>query len=181
MEEFGGRNKKLSREQEKVGRIAAITNPLTFALVSVAAIALVWVGSLRVDGGAILQGDVVALYSYLSLILVELVKLANLIFTVSKAISCEKRIEQVLNAEGEPSVLAPPAEKKGDAAFSFENVSFAYAKGARPRCITSRSPPPAAKWWAFWAARVRARRRSSTFCPASIPQAAAWCASAATT
>lgn len=132
VEEFGGRNKKLSREQEKVGRIAAITNPLTFALVSVAAIALVWVGSLRVDGGAILQGDVVALYSYLSLILVELVKLANLIFTVSKAISCEKRIEQVLNAEGEPSVLAPPAEKKGDAAFSFENVSFAYAKGGAP-------------------------------------------------
>ena len=130
--EFGARNRRLCREQEKVGRIAAVTNPLTFVLVSLAAIALVWVGSRRVDGGAILQGDVVALYSYLSLILVELVKLANLIFTISKAISCEKRIEQVLSASGEPSVLAPPAQKRGEAAFSFEDVSFAYAKGGAP-------------------------------------------------
>ena len=132
IEEFGGRNALLRRAQKRVGRISAITNPLTFALVSVAAVALVWVGARRVDGGAILQGDVIALYSYLSLILVELVKLANLIYTAARAISCEKRIAQVLDAPGEPEVLAPPAPKKGDAAFAFENVSFAYAKGGAP-------------------------------------------------
>ena len=130
--EFGGRNARLCAEQKKVGRIAAVTNPLTYALVSVAAIAIVWVGALRVEEGVILNGDVVALYSYLSLILVELVKFANLIYTASRAISCEKRIEQVLEASGEPEVLAPPSEKKGSAAFSFEDVSFAYARGGAP-------------------------------------------------
>lgn len=131
-EDFAARNAALRRAQKKVGRIAAVTNPLTYALVSLAAIAIVWVGALRVEDGVLLQGDVVALYSYLSLILVELVKFANLIYTASRAISCEKRIEQVLNASGEPAVLAPPAQKEGDAAFSFEDVSFAYAKGGAP-------------------------------------------------
>ena len=130
--EFAARSERLCREQRKVGRISAITNPLTFALVSLAAVALVWVGSLRVESGVLLQGDVVALYSYLSLILVELVKLANLIYTAARAISCEKRIEQVLETRGEAETLAPAAPPKGDAAFAFENVSFAYAKGGAP-------------------------------------------------
>ena len=132
--EFAERNAALKRRQKFAGRIAAVTNPLTYALVNLAAIALVWVGAVRVDGGILLQGDVVALYSYLSLILVELVKFANLIFTVSKAISCEKRIEAVLDKEGEPSVLAPAPEgsAEGDAAFSFEDVTFAYHGGGAP-------------------------------------------------
>ena len=132
--EFAARNASLRREQKRAGRIAAFTNPLTYTLVSVAAIALVWVGAIRVDGGFILQGDVVALYSYLSIILVELVKFANLIFTASKAISCEKRIEAVLELEGEPSVLAPARDGwSADApAFSFEDVTFAYHGGGAP-------------------------------------------------
>ncbi|HIX08556.1 MAG TPA: ABC transporter ATP-binding protein/permease [Firmicutes bacterium] len=132
--EFAARNASLRREQKRAGRIAALTNPLTYTLVSVAAIALVWVGAIRVDGGFILQGDVVALYSYLSIILVELVKFANLIFTASKAISCEKRIEAVLELEGEPSVLAPARDGwSADApAFSFEDVTFAYHGGGAP-------------------------------------------------
>ena len=132
--EFARRNRELCRRQKRAGRISALTNPLTYTLISVAAIALVWVGGLRVDGGAILQGDVVALYSYLSIILVELVKFANLIFTASKAISCEKRIEAVLAQEGEPSVLSPEKEEgAADApAFSFENVTFAYHGGGAP-------------------------------------------------
>ena len=133
-EEFAKRNRELCRRQKRAGRISALTNPLTYTLVSVAAIALVWVGGLRVDEGVILQGDVVALYSYLSIILVELVKFANLIFTASKAISCEKRIEAVLAQEGEPSVLSPEKEEgEADApAFSFENVTFAYHGGGAP-------------------------------------------------
>ena len=135
VEQFEARNAALRKEQKRAGRIAAITNPLTYALVNIAAIALVWVGATRVDGGILLQGDVVALYSYLSIILVELVKLANLIFTVSKAISCEKRIEAVLEREGEPAMLAPEAQEKEvpDApAFSFEDVTFAYHGGGAP-------------------------------------------------
>ena len=133
-EEFAKRNRELCRRQKRAGRISALTNPLTYTLVSVAAIALVWVGGLRVDEGVILQGDVVALYSYLSIILVELVKFANLIFTASKAISCEKRIEAVLAQEGEPSVLSPEKDEgEADApAFSFENVTFAYHGGGAP-------------------------------------------------
>ena len=134
--EFARRNAELRREQKLAGGIAALTNPITYALVSVASIALVWVGGYRVDTGVLLQGDVIALYSYLSIILVELVKFANLIFTASKAISCEKRIEAVLAKEGEPSVLAPErecAEAGADApAFAFEDVTFAYHGGGAP-------------------------------------------------
>ena len=132
--EFAQRNAQLRRRQKRAGRIAALTNPLTYALVSVAAIALVWVGGARVEGGVLLQGDVVALYSYLSIILVELVKFANLIFTASKAISCEKRIEAVLAKEGEPDVLHPARDGwSADApAFSFEDVTFAYHGGGAP-------------------------------------------------
>ncbi len=131
---FARRNAQLRREQKRAGRIAALTNPLTYALVSVAAIALVWVGGVRVDGGILLQGDVVALYSYLAIILVELANVANLIFTASKAISCEKRIEAVLAEEGEPDVLAPAKDGwSADApAFAFEDVTFAYHGGGAP-------------------------------------------------
>lgn len=135
--EFARRNAELRREQKLAGGISALTNPLTYVLVSVASIALVWVGGVRVENGVILQGDVVALYSYLSIILVELVKFANLIFTASKAISCEKRIEAVLDCGEEPSVLAPEEGGKGAAdedapAFSFEDVTFAYHGGGAP-------------------------------------------------
>ncbi len=110
---------------------------MTYALVNIAAIALVWVGATRVDGGILLQGDVVALYSYLSIILVELVKLANLIFTVSKAISCEKRIEAVLEREGEPATLA------------LRTSRSPITAAARPRCTISPSAHGAARRWAF--------------------------------
>lgn len=132
--EFVRRNAALCREQKLAGGISALTNPLTYALISIAAIALVWVGGVRVEADHILQGDVVALYSYLSIILVELVKFANLIFTASKAIGCERRIEAVLGMEGEPSVLVPAAEGEGEdaPAFSFEDVTFAYHGGGAP-------------------------------------------------
>lgn len=132
--EFAARNAALRREQKRAGRVSALTNPLTYALISLASIVLVWVGGVRVDGGILLQGDVIALYSYLSIILVELIKFANLIFTVSKAISCEKRIEAVLEQEGEPAILAPEGGAGGDGApaFAFEDVTFAYHGGGAP-------------------------------------------------
>ena len=132
--EFAARNAARRRAQKRAGRASALSNPLTYALISLASIALVWVGGVRVDGGILLQGDVIALYSYLSIILVELIKFANLIFTVSKAISCEKRIEAVLEQEGEPAILAPEGRAGGDGApaFAFEDVTFAYHGGGAP-------------------------------------------------
>ncbi len=128
---FTERNASLCREQRRAGRISALTNPLTYVLINLAVIVLVYVGALRVDSGALEQGDVLALYSYLSLILVELVKLANLVFTVSKAISSEKRVEKVLRMEGEPRAYAEDGETDGYA-LSFSDVSFTYAGGGAP-------------------------------------------------
>ena len=132
IEEFGRRNAELCAAQKKSGFVSSLMAPLTYVLVSVAVIALVYVGALRVNGGGIEQGDVIALYSYLSIILVELVKLANLIFTITKAVSCEKRIGAVLDQSGESSVSDNAAEPKGEDAVSFENVSFTYRGGGAP-------------------------------------------------
>ena len=135
---FVERNEVLKRRQKQAGRISAVTNPLTYALVSVAVIALIYVGAQRVDMGVLEQGDVVALYNYLSIILVELVKLANLIFTVSKAITCQKRIGKVLDMEGEPQVCAAedaPTDARAaeeGVHIVFSGVSFTYAGGGAP-------------------------------------------------
>ncbi len=128
---FSRKSETLERAQNRVGRIAALTAPLTFLLVNVAVIALIFTGAVRVNGGSILQGDVVALYGYLALILVELVKFANLIVTVSRAASCAKRVGAVLDMEGEKDG-AEEEETATDAAFSFENVSFTYEGGGAP-------------------------------------------------
>ena len=94
---FRERNGALCSAQKKVGRIAALTNPFTYILVNVAVIALLWAAAGRVNGGALMQGGVISLYGYLSMILVELIKLANLIVTITKAVSCQKRIGKALD------------------------------------------------------------------------------------
>lgn len=129
---FEERNSALRAAQKRAGWIAAITNPLTYALISLAVIALLWVGANRVNGGLLYQSDVMALYSYISIILVELVKLANLIFTVSKAVSCQKRVGAVLDMESEPSVTVQQEEGEKTGALAFENVGFTYAGGGAP-------------------------------------------------
>ena len=84
---FETRSNELKKAQKRVGVIAALTNPLTYVAVNLAVIALIYVGALRVHAGALEQGDVIALYGYLAQILVELIKLANLIVTITKAVS----------------------------------------------------------------------------------------------
>lgn len=132
--EFEERSKALSRAQKRVGRIAALTNPLTFVLVNLAVIALLYTGAVRVNLGALDQGQVIALNGYLAQILVELIKLANLIVIVTKAVSCQKRIGKVLDMEGEPSVVSeqdkaiPRSDHDG---ICFQNVSFSYGEGAK--------------------------------------------------
>ncbi len=129
---FSERAEKLKEAQKKAGRVAAVTAPFTFAIVNIAAILLVYVGGLRVDLGFLAKEDVLALYGYLSLVLVELIKLANLIVTVSRAVACQKRVGAVLDLPPEPSVLSAPDKKDEDYAVSFENVEFSYAGGGAP-------------------------------------------------
>lgn len=98
-EHFVEANLGLNRIQMFVGRISALMNPLTYVIVNGATIVLIWTGAVRVDGGLITQGAVVALVNYMSQILVELVKLANLIITVTKAIACGNRIQEVFEVQ----------------------------------------------------------------------------------
>ena len=126
--EFKERNAALSRSQQHAGRISALTGPLTFVIVNLAVIALLYTGALRVNSGALEQGQVVALYGYMSQILIELIKLANLIVAVTKAASCQKRIGEVLDMPAEPEVLQEPdgeSEQDGEA-VRFEHVTFGY-------------------------------------------------------
>ena len=97
--DFDAKNNALTEMQTAVGRISAFMNPATFVLINLAIIALIYVGAIRVDSGAISRGAVVALYNYMSQILVELIKLANLIISVTKAIACGIRIQSVLDIE----------------------------------------------------------------------------------
>ena len=103
---FNESNDRLTDMQIFVGKIAALTSPLTFIIVNVATIALVWTGAIQVNDGIISQGEVVALVNYMSQILVELVKLANLIVSVTKSIASGNRIQAVLEIESSMKVVA---------------------------------------------------------------------------
>lgn len=124
---FKEKSGSLRSAQKKAGRISALSGPITYILVNVALIVLLFVAAGRVELGAIEQGDVVSLYNYLAMILVELIKLANWIVTITKAVSSQKRIGQVLEKEGEQSVVSAGEEGKSDYAVEFQNVTFAYA------------------------------------------------------
>lgn len=125
IESFEKQNKLLSHLQKAVGRISAMMNPLTYIIINVAIVVLVYVGAVRVNIGELSQGQVVALYNYMSQILVELIKLANLIITVTKGLACAARIEKVFELkntlEHNENVV-----KADDSAVFFDNVSIKY-------------------------------------------------------
>lgn len=125
--DFDSAAEELNSEQRLVGRISALMNPLTYILINFAVLALIYIGALRVDAGILTQGAVVSLYNYMLLILTELIKLANLIITMTKSVACEKRIEDVLDMEvsqTSPEKLA--AESENDFSVEFRNVSLKY-------------------------------------------------------
>ncbi len=127
IEEFSRRNNALTKMQEFTGRISALMNPLTYIVVNLAIVWLIHTGAIKVSSGLLTQGAVVALYNYMSQILVELVKLANLIISITKAVACGNRIQAVL--EIEPSTVAPEntsGTKNGEYAVEFNNVSLRY-------------------------------------------------------
>lgn len=128
---FSEANERLSAMQRFVGKFSALTNPLTFLLINLAIIALIHVGALRVEHGILTKGQVVALYNYMSQILVELIKLANLIVSVTKGLASAKRIESVM--ELTPSMgFNGNFNGKTDGSVSFENVSLTYKDAGAP-------------------------------------------------
>lgn len=127
IEDFLGKNSALLLSQKKAGRISALLNPLTYVIINMAIIVLIYTGAIRVETGIISQGAVVALYNYMSQILVELIKLANLIITMTKAFAGAKRISEVF--ETVPSLSYPDKSAQPDfsaPAVEFRNVSFTY-------------------------------------------------------
>ncbi|MBQ9373863.1 MAG: ABC transporter ATP-binding protein, partial [Oscillospiraceae bacterium] len=115
---FGEKNTALTRNQRRVGRVSALMNPITLVIIDLAVLGLLRTGSLRVNAGFLTQGAVVALYHYMGQILVELIKLANLIINVTKAVACGKRIQAVLDVE-EPQTVEPELPK-GDPSLRVE-------------------------------------------------------------
>lgn len=127
IEDFDAKNKALTEMQTAVGRISAFMNPATFVLINLAIIALIYIGALRVDSGAISRGAVVALYNYMSQILVELIKLANLIISVTKAIACGNRIQSVLDIE--PATVpgtVTEGDKECEYSVEFDGACLSY-------------------------------------------------------
>lgn len=127
--EFNKRNGELTKAQKFVGGISALMNPLTYAVINAGIILLIHFGALDVYSGNLTQGEVIALYNYMSQILVELIKLANLIITVTKCFACAGRVNEILKMQ--PSLKrGESAQRKEGAPFiSFNNVSMRYAGG----------------------------------------------------
>lgn len=124
---FGEKNTSLTSIQKFVGRISGLMNPVTYIIINFSIVWIIYKGGLRVDSGHITQGEVVALVNYMSQILIELVKLANLIISVTKAIACGNRIQAVFETETSMEFTAHNAPaSKGDFAVEFKNVSLKY-------------------------------------------------------
>ena len=125
-ETFDERNESLTTLQRYVGRISALMNPITYIIINLAVIVLIHTGAVRVETGIITQGALVALYNYMSQILVELVKMANMIINLTKAAACAKRIADVLDTEpGQTFPETDPVENSA-CAVQFRHVSLRY-------------------------------------------------------
>ena len=144
---FKSENELFTKLQMFVGKISALMNPLTFVIVNSAILVLVWTGAWRVEGGILTQGAVVALVNYMSQILVELIKLADLIINITKAVACGNRIQKVLDVEpsmanGSEKCIADQKDagsakntngaKSAAPAVDFDHVSLTYAGAGAP-------------------------------------------------
>ena len=148
-EKFEEENGSLVNMQVFVGKISALLNPVTYVIINIATVAVIWVGAGRVDAGIISQGKVIALVNYMAQILVELIKMANLIILISKAVACMKRVDSVFEIKS--SIEEKPHEIKTQntenemettqkispetAKVEFDHVDSAYA-GAKSDSLT---------------------------------------------
>ncbi|MGN1345139.1 MAG: ABC transporter ATP-binding protein [Eubacteriales bacterium] len=132
-ESFEQHNRTLMQRQLFAGRISALMNPMTFVILNLGIIALLQTGGRQVMAGTLLTGEVVALYNYMSQILVELVKFANLIISITKAITCMQRIDAILRTEPEMTFpAAVPEENAAAPVIEFRSVSVKYTEGSDP-------------------------------------------------
>ena len=136
IDRFENANDLLTRMQLHVGHLSALMSPLTYVIINIAIVALLYVGSIEINVGGMASGDVIALVNYMNQILIELVKLANLIVQVSKALACAGRVQAVLDTK--PGMDFPvelrsevPVDKAGDA-VRFDHVSLTYAGAGAP-------------------------------------------------
>lgn len=139
MARFDGENGLLVNMQVFVGKISALMNPVTYVIINGGIILLVWTAGRQVDAGIITQGAVVALVNYMSQILVELIKLANLIINISKSLACAGRVQKVFEekssiAEKEGAFVRQTVEENGCPAcrVEFRNVDFCYGDSKEP-------------------------------------------------
>lgn len=137
---FEESNNFLTNMQVVVGRLSALTNPLTYIIINISIIAVIWIGGGQVFDGIITQGEVVALVSYMSQILVELVKLANLIINLTKSFACANRIEEILDTKSSLETAQAAFDDtnavwRGDERVVFDHVGMTYA-GATEESLT---------------------------------------------
>ncbi len=125
IESFKELNEELSKAQKYVGKISALMNPATYVIINVAIVVLVYVGAIRVEQGIITQGSVVALYNYMSQILIELIKLANLIITTTKSVACANRVATVLETESSLEKISDDRIKTENH-IDFVDVALTY-------------------------------------------------------
>ena len=133
IEKYNKATNRLEKSLNKVGNISNLLNPLTFIIVNTAIILLIYSGALKVNSGILSQGEVIALYNYMSQILVELVKLASLIITMTKSVSCGKRISKII--EMDTTIIVEKSDNRVcDKYISYQNVSMKYA-GAKEETL----------------------------------------------
>lgn len=123
---FKEKNDLLTRRNQRVGFLSALTNPLTYILINMATVVLIYTGTIEVRMYGLAQGDVVALYNYMAQIVVELVKMANLIITIDKSLACFSRVEKILDIEPDMKYVDGISSKVNNHILTFDNVSFKY-------------------------------------------------------
>lgn len=138
VQEFADINEKLANSQLHVGRISAMLNPLTYVVVNSVIIAVLWLGAGKVENGILLQGDLIAMINYIGQILIELVKLANLIVLLSKAMASLGRVEQILDTECSMTFAGEESGENTDTILEFRDVALQY-KGAGAESVSGLS------------------------------------------
>jgi ABC-type multidrug transport system fused ATPase/permease subunit len=129
IEKFESGNEELTKTQLLVGKISALTNPITYVIINLGLVVLIYTGAMQVDAGRLTQGQVIALINYISQILVELIKMANLIVLITKALSSANRISDVFATKStmDDKGTASVEEEENVSILEFENVGLCYA------------------------------------------------------
>ena len=132
IQEFGRKNAALTASQKFVGRISALMNPVTYVIINLAVIWLINIGAIEVNSGNLSQGELIALYNYMSQILIELIKLANLIITITKAVASAERIQKIYDIKSSLVSGAENGVNESEYAVEFSSVSLKYKNSLEP-------------------------------------------------